>query len=644
MQTNLISFIPALPLLGFILNGGYALWVARGGSRSLEKPLAWLACLFPLGAFVLSVCLFLTLAGVSGEKVLTQSLFTWMATGLFHASFAFMVDPLSSVMLLVVTGVGSLIHFYSLGYMKGDAGFNRYFSYLNLFLFFMLLLILGDNLLVLFVGWEGVGLCSYLLIGFWFTDIQKARCGKKAFIVNRIGDFGFLVGLFFILYAFNTQSQASDPRFFDFSFMLAHKEIFTPYVLVITLCLFFGATGKSAQIPLYIWLPDAMAGPTPVSALIHAATMVTAGVYMVARLFFLYAMAPLTLEIIAGIGLGTAILAAIIALAQNDIKKVLAYSTVSQLGYMFLALGVGAPQTAVFHVVTHAFFKACLFLCAGSVIHALHHEQDIRKMGGLARTMPSTCLAFFLSTLAIAGIPPLAGFFSKDEILFHTYLHAPNIVYLLALLTAGLTAFYMFRLFAKVFLGSKRGGAPGQVPLIMRVPVLILAFLAVVGGLVGVPDVLGGHNTFFHWLEYLHPQTHEVLVSPARELGLMAISTAWAFVMGGLSLYLYARHPNWTENLKKRLQGLYQLVQHKFFVDEIYHGCIVSPLVKLSRTLLWKGSDEQLIDGFLVHGWSDVANLGARFVSRLQTGLLGHYLMTMGVGLGCLIAYFVFYL
>lgn len=648
-HTWYLYLIPALPLVGFLINATLALKGARGVSHD-EAPdhddhshahagpifPGLIGSLLPLGAFIIAAWCFLVLKMSPEGTVLTPSpLFTWMGTSLFKIDFGFLLDPLSAVMVMVVTGVGTLIHFYSIGYMRSDPGFSRYFAYLNLFLFFMLLLVLGENLVVLFVGWEGVGLCSYLLIGFWFTDPEKASAGKKAFVVNRIGDFGFLIGLFLILFAFTSQSQSSDLSFFSYAFMAAHKEIFLPFATAITLCLFAGATGKSAQIPLYVWLPDAMAGPTPVSALIHAATMVTAGVYMIARLYFIFEMAPFTLEVITIIGLATALMAALIAITQTDIKKVLAYSTVSQLGFMFLALGVGAPQAAIFHLMTHAFFKACLFLCAGSVIYALHHEQDIRKMGGLFRKMPVTAVSFLVSTLAIAGIPPFSGFFSKDEILWNAFIHASPAIYWIALATAGLTAFYMFRLFSLVFLGKEGPKGVQKVPLVMDLPVAILAFLAFFGGEFGLPEVLGGHNYFHHFLAYLStPVLHEGLEK--MELTLMAVSAGWAAFFSLTALFLY-RNRDWTRGLKSRLKIFYKISCNKFYVDEIYETLIVKPVYFISHILLWKGSDQKLIDGALVGGLGGVATVGARIVSWMQTGVLGNYLLYLWVGLALLL-------
>jgi NADH-quinone oxidoreductase subunit L len=643
LPTWTISFIPALPLLGFIINSLIGLTAARKKCAVPEWLPATIACALPLSAFVIVVLNFLSLLHGHGEATLSSGiLFNWMSTSLLNVNFAFMMDPLSGMMALVVTGVGTLIHFYSIGYMKGDEGYTRYFSYLNLFLFFMLLLILGDNLLLLFIGWEGVGLCSYLLIGFWFTDAHKAFCGKKAFVVNRIGDFGFLIGIFLIIFAFVSQSQSTDLNFLNFAFMQEHKDIFAPFAVAITLCLFMGATGKSAQIPLYVWLPDAMAGPTPVSALIHAATMVTAGVYMVARMYFLYAMAPLTLHVVAIVGLATAIVSALIAITQFDIKKVLAYSTVSQLGFMFIGLGVGAPHAAIFHVITHAFFKACLFMGAGSVIVALHHEQDIRNMGGLWKKVPATAIAFLISCIAIAGIPPFAGFFSKDEILWNTYLHAPFPFYILAVIAAGLTAFYMFRLFVFTFLGEYRGHhGVHAVPAVMNVPVLILAGLAVVGGAIGIPEVFGVSNFIHHFLGYLNPVAQTHAVDHSLELQAMGMSTLWALMMSGLGFYLYKRNLDWAKQLSVKLKPVYEFLLNKFYVDEIYNTLIIRPIHKISEIFLWQFSDKKVVDGVLVHGWTDAASFSARLVSRVQSGVMGHYLVLIWVGLIVLLVFMV---
>ncbi len=469
--------IPLFPLIGFLINGLFG--------KYLSKQLTgWIATGFVLASFICSALLFTKL---NNSDYLNIDLFNWISFGHFHISFGFLIDPLTIVMLLVVTGVGFLIHLYSIGYMHSDEAFTRFFTYLNLFIFFMLLLVMGNNYLVMFIGWEGVGLCSYLLIGFWFKNDAFNDAAKKAFIMNRIGDLGFLLGMFFMLFHFGT---------LDFNGVAQKASLLSPnstLLIGITLLLFIGATGKSAQIPLYTWLPDAMAGPTPVSALIHAATMVTAGIYMIARSHILYSMAPFTSQIILVIGAATAIFAAIIGLKQNDIKKVLAYSTVSQLGYMFCALGVGAYKAAIFHLVTHAFFKALLFLGSGSVIHAMSGEQDIRKMGGLKKALPITHLTFLIGTLAIAGCPPLSGFFSKDEILASVYVHS-SVFFIVLAFTSVLTAIYMFRLYFLTFRGSFRGTEEQkhhlhESPFSMTIPLIVLALLAAIGGFLGIPEV-----------------------------------------------------------------------------------------------------------------------------------------------------------
>jgi len=631
-----LSLIPLLPLLGFVLNSLLALTWARRKKPGAETLSSLIGCFLPLTSFVITAWAFLSLVGNHQQQFVSSgTLFTWMPTQLLTVNFSFMMDHLAAVMTLVVTGVGTLIHFYSIGYMKGDQGYARYFSYLNLFLFFMLVLVLGDNLLVMFVGWEGVGLCSYLLIGFWFTDAEKAYAGKKAFVVNRIGDFGFLIGIFIIVFALAGGSGEEGASLLSYSYMEAHKELLAPLAVIITLCMFVGATGKSAQIPLYVWLPDAMAGPTPVSALIHAATMVTAGIYMVARMHFLFDLAPFTLDVIACVGLATALMAAIIALTQYDIKKVLAYSTVSQLGFMFLALGMGAYSTAIFHLVTHAFFKACLFLCAGSVIHAVH-DQDIRNMGGLFKKMPITAATFLISTLAIAGLPPLAGFFSKDEILWFTYFNGSLAFYLIAVLTAGLTAFYMVRLFVYSFIGDYRGKHGDKVhesSLVMTVPLIILATLATIGGFIGVPEVLGGSNHIQHWLSNLGTKLDSHGDYHAIELGLMGASTAWVLLLSGVSYLLYTKNLNWALAFKGKFKIIYNFIYNKFKVDEIYNTLIIRPIYWISKNILWKATDEKIIDGVMVHGFTDAAGFSARIISRLQNGVLGSYVMYLWVGL-----------
>ena len=489
---NLVWLIPLFPLIGFLINGlGRNFW-----SKTL---VSWIGSVAILASFALSLGIFLEL-NASDVKSFTVPLFDWIQVGALRIPFSFLVDPLSSIMLLIVTGIGFLIHVYSAGYMHSDVGFAKFFAYLNLFIFFMLLLVLGSNYVVLFIGWEGVGLCSYLLIGFWFTNVNYASAAKKAFVMNRIGDLGFLLAVFFIYSTFGSVEFAN---VFPQAALLPSGSTI---LVVITLLLFVGATGKSAQLPLFTWLPDAMAGPTPVSALIHAATMVTAGIYMIARSNILFTLAPLTMNIVAIVGLSTAIVAALIAITQNDIKKVLAYSTVSQLGYMFLGLGVGAYTGAFFHVITHAFFKALLFLGAGSVIHAMHHEQDMRNMGGLKAKLPITFFTMLMGTIAISGLPPFSGFFSKDEILAHVYEHNPTL-WVIGVIGAMLTAFYMFRMLFLTFWGSFRGTKEQEKhlhesPKSMTIPLVVLAILSVFGGLIGVPEVLGGS----HWLaQFLSP-------------------------------------------------------------------------------------------------------------------------------------------
>ncbi len=498
---NALRWIVAAPLLGAALNGLL--------NRRLPRPLVGLiACGSVLVSFGLSLAAFLRLTGMPPEaRLLADHVATWFAAGAVRVDIGFAMDPLGAVMALVVSGVGFLIHVYSLGYMAHDAGFQRYFAYLNLFVFAMLTLVLADNLLLLFVGWEGVGLCSYLLISFWFDDEAKAAAGKKAFIVNRVGDFGFLLGMF-LLGATLLPHLRPGEGLLAFSTLAAHTGVLAPVATAACLLLFLGATGKSAQIPLYIWLPDAMAGPTPVSALIHAATMVTAGVYMIARLNFLYVLSPTALLVVAIVGAATALFAATIAVAQNDIKKVLAYSTVSQLGYMMLACGVASFAAGIFHLMTHAFFKALLFLGSGSVIHAMSGEQDMRHMGGLRRRLPVTFWTFLAGTFAIAGIFPLAGFFSKDEILWRAYSGQGGgiALWLVGFLAAGLTAFYMMRLVVLTFAGENRAGEEvrhhiHESPPSMTGPLVALAVLSVIGGWIGWPHFLGGENRFERWLE-----------------------------------------------------------------------------------------------------------------------------------------------
>jgi len=615
MTMNLLTLIVVLPLAGFLLNGLL-------GPRLGKGFVSVVGCGLPILAFLATVRAFMQLDGGEGAA-LVETAYTWAEVGAFPFDIAFYFDRLSGLMTLIVTGVGSLIHVYSTGYMKDDASYARYFSYLNLFLFFMLMLVLGRSLLVCFVGWEGVGLASYLLIGFWFEDPAKAQAGKKAFITNRIGDAGFLLGMFLVYHALGTLD-------FD-AINAAFQGPVAPAVSasLVGILLFIGATGKSAQIPLHVWLPDAMAGPTPVSALIHAATMVTAGVYLVARLNGLYQVAPEASQVIAVIGVLTALFAATIAVVQTDIKKVLAYSTISQLGFMFLALGVGAYGVAVFHVYTHAFFKACLFLGAGSVIHALSGEQDIRRMGGLARRIPVTFVTFAVATAAIAGLPPLAGFFSKDEILWFAFASERGgspLLWATASFTALLTAFYMFRLLWLTFLTPSRMDAKTEhhvheSPLSMTGVLVILAVLSAVGGFVHVP----------HFLEPLMPlpETDHALEHLEKPLIVIAVVTGLLGLAG--AAWVYRSGLARAERLEQRFSGLHRLLSGKYYVDELYEAVLGRPLHWISEQLFLNVGDRRLIDGSL-HGLVALAQRAAGRLSRVETGNLQFYLLLAALG------------
>jgi NADH-quinone oxidoreductase subunit L len=598
------------------------------------------------------------------ERLVTQTIFPWLVSGELHVDFALMVDTLSMVMVLVVSGVGTVIHFYSIGYMAKDDGFARYFAYLNLFMFAMLLLVTAKSIPVLFVGWEGVGLCSYLLIGFWYKDIKNAAAGKKAFIVNRVGDFAFLIGIFVVFAATlrlgNPTLDIVELR----GLVSSHPEAFAGAATVAAILFFIGATGKSAQIPLYVWLPDAMAGPTPVSALIHAATMVTAGVYMVARLSYLYLESPAAMAIVATVGTVTAVFAATIGICQRDIKKVLAYSTVSQLGYMFAAVGVGAFAAGIFHLMTHAFFKACLFLGAGSVIHAMGGEQDMLKMGALGKAMKKTSRTFLIAALTIAGVPPLAAFFSKDEILWSVFnagvgpAWLPGLLWVLLFIGAGLTAFYVFRAVYLTFFGERRYTDEAahhlhESPSVMTVPLIILAAGSVLAGIVGVPAVLGGANWFHH---YLQPSVGriapvgEVLISHAAptaqaaqahgaahgsgglEIALMALSVLAGLAGIALAHRLYVRAPAAPARIAARVQGLYRLVYNKYFVDEAYEAGVVRPGYKLSDGLLFRVIDVGIIDG-VVNGVGIFTRLFGSAVRLFQTGAVRTYALFFLFGL-----------
>ena len=621
--TFLGLLIPLLPLLGFVTNGLL-------GKYFPTSVTGWMASLAVLGAFVATVLLWWQLPAGGAFDI---DLFRWFAFGQREIAFSLAIDSLTLVMLLVVTGIGFLIHVYSIGYMHHDEGFTRFFTYLNLFIVFMLLLVMGGNYLVMFIGWEGVGLCSYLLIGFWHKTPAYNDAAQKAFVMNRIGDLGFLLGMFLMLFHFGT---------LDIQAIAAAAPALGAghgLLIAITLLLFVGATGKSAQLPLYTWLPDAMAGPTPVSALIHAATMVTAGIYMVVRSNVLFALSPLTLQIILWIGVATCLLAAIIGLRQNDIKKVLAYSTVSQLGLMFAALGLGAFASGMFHVVTHAFFKALLFLGAGSVIHALHGEQDIRFMGGLRKKIPATYVTFILASLAIAGFPLLSGFFSKDEILAHAFMHN-KVVWAILFGSSLLTAFYMFRLVYLTFFNDFRGTAETaagihESPATMTGPLVILCVLSVLGGLLGLPAVFHMPHLL---AEYLGPVTGASLafmamphhLSHGAEIALMALAGAAA-----IGMILFARNVYGSRRSlpvdEAQLAGWNKLVYHKFYVDELYDRLFTRP-VFVASSWLARIFDKRIVDGVIVAGTRAV-RLGGQALRPLQSGNTGHYIFAMVTGM-----------
>jgi NADH-quinone oxidoreductase subunit L len=598
--------IPLLPLIGFTIIG-------LGGKKLPKGLISIIGSGSVLAAFGLSLGIFLNLNGQSQ----TVQLFDWISTGSLHVDFSFLIDPLSSLFLLIITGIGFLIHVYSIGYMHDDEGYHRFFAYLNLFVFFMLLLVLGSNYLIMFVGWEGVGLCSYLLIGFWFKNTDYNNAAKKAFIINRIGDLGFLLGILLIYVLFGSVS------FGDVGTISGNAE-YRQYADLIGILLFIGACGKSAQLPLYTWLPDAMAGPTPVSALIHAATMVTAGIYMIARSSFIFEYAHITNEVIATVGVITALFAATIGIFQNDIKKVLAYSTVSQLGLMFLGLGVGATTGAVFHVTTHAFFKALLFLGAGSVIHAMSGEQDIRRMGGLRKHLPITHLTFLLGTIAISGIPPFSGFFSKDEILAGTF-EEHKIHWILGLVASMMTAFYMFRLYFLTFSGKFRGTDEQhhhlhESPKSMTIPLIILAVLSVVGGAIGIP----GSHLLDH---FLNPGSTGHHVDWTHEILLMGLATAIAVAAILLAYMVYVKRGTLPAEKEESMSRMQRIVYNKYYVDELYDAVIRKPLDFIS-TAAYRFIELPVIDGIVNGAGSTVKWLGGA-VRLLQTGHVGFYIFAM---------------
>jgi NADH-quinone oxidoreductase subunit L len=618
-MSYLVFLVPLFPLLGFLING-----LLR---KQLSKPATgFIGSGAVLVSFIVSVLLFLD---VKAGKTGVVELFDFISFGKVHIPFAFQVDQLSSLFLLIITGVGFLIHLYSTAYMHEEENqhFARYFAYLNLFVFSMLLLVLGANYVIMFIGWEGVGLCSYLLIGFWFKNNDYNNAATKAFVMNRIGDLGFLLAIFYLVAKVGSVTYSE--------VFAQAPELSVSTLTIITLLLFVGATGKSAQIPLYTWLPDAMAGPTPVSALIHAATMVTAGIYMIARSNILYTLAPASQTVVAVVGLATAVLAATIALKQNDIKKVLAYSTVSQLGYMFLGLGVGAYTGAVFHVMTHAFFKALLFLGAGSVIHAMHHEQDIRNMGGLRKYLPVTHITFLLGCIAIAGIPPFSGFFSKDEILAAAY-ESNKIYWVIGVITAGMTAFYMFRLYTTTFLGKFRGTHEQEhhlheSPAAMTIPLVVLAILAVIGGFIGIPEVFmkDGH-ALEHFLSPIFAASYKLkeahLADHSTEYMLMIVSVSLAAIAIAIAVRKFSKKPDLQE-----ADGFGKVLASKWYADEFYDAIVVKPLNALGK--FFDNVIEKSGIDWIVNGVGRSVQYGSRQLRLLQSGQVGSYVLLMIAGM-----------
>jgi NADH-quinone oxidoreductase subunit L len=649
----MLLLIPFLPFLGFLLNASFGRRVSKAAAGAV-------ACGAMVGSFVVSLAAVWQLAGLPDEsRAIANQVFTWITSGDFTAAFTLRLDPLSSVMILVITGIGSLIHIYSTAYMheESDSEYARYFSYLNLFAAFMLVLVLGSNFLVMFVGWEGVGLCSYLLIGFWYQKKSASDAGKKAFIVNRIGDFGFVLGVLLLFVRFGSV---------DFQEVARAASTLSPEtafgtVSWITLLLFVGATGKSAQIPLYIWLPDAMEGPTPVSALIHAATMVTAGVYMIGRNAVLFGHAPQTLAIVAVIGAATALMAGTIGLVQNDIKRVLAYSTVSQLGYMFLAMGVGAYAAGVFHLFTHAFFKALLFLGSGAVIHALAGEQDLRKMGGLKKDLPITYWTFLVGALAIAGVPGFAGFFSKDEILFRTYASGHPILWAVGLLTSLLTAAYMFRLVFMAFHGPRAGATSTEphanpatpahdgshahhlhdAPPAMAFALVVLAVGSAVTGYAGLTTLLGGRDRFTHYLEpSFGAAPLEEVAQHGLEGTLMLMSIAAAVAGIGIATYFFLKNRRAADQMAERFSGLRTLLLNKYYVDEIYDATVVQPIRIVSEDGLWKVVDVKLIDA-AVNGVGQTVVGSSERLRHIQTGSVRAYAASVFFGAVTILGYYL---
>ena len=612
----LVGLIILWPLAGFLFNG-------LGRNYWSKKVIAYKATGYIVASFIASIFAFLY---VQDHGATSVHYFDFINTATIKIPFDFKVDALSSLFLLVITGVGSLIHLYSTAYMKDEssAHYARDFAYLNLFIFSMLLLVLGDNYVIMFIGWEGVGLCSYLLIGYWFTNGDFNDAAKKAFVMNRIGDLGFLLAIFWIIFKLGSVSYS------EVLTAESLAKLSSADITGITLLLFVGAMGKSAQIPLFTWLPDAMAGPTPVSALIHAATMVTAGIYMITRSNILFSHSEITQTVIAIIGISTALLAATIAIKQNDIKKVLAYSTVSQLGYMFLGLGVGAYSGAVFHVITHAFFKALLFLGAGSVIHAMHHEQDIRKMGGLKSKLPITHITFLIGCIAIAGVPPFSGFFSKDEILAAAFAKSP-VYWVLGVIGAAMTSFYMFRLYATTFLGKFRGTDNQEAhlhesPMAMTLPLILLAVASAIAGAIGVPEMMGGHHWLSHQLSTIVGEPTEIGLSHAMEWILMAVSVSIAVIALLIAVIIYKKK---TDEAPTSFIG--KFFYNKWHIDELYNTAIVNPLNRFAG-FLKNIIEKQVIDG-AVNGTGKLVHYSARQLRLIQNGQVGYYILFMVLGI-----------
>lgn len=654
-MADYIWLIPVFPAVGFLINAFF-------GRKLPKRIVSWVACLALFASFVVSASIFIEFLKLPAEaRLFEKNIFDWIAAGELNAKVGFRIDALSIIMCLVVTGVGFLIHVYSAGYMHDDEGFARYFTYLNLFVFMMLTLVTANNILLMFVGWEGVGLCSYLLIGFWYKKDSASNAGKKAFIVNRIGDFGFLLGIFMLVSTLGAKGVWT----LNYAEIQQNAHLLTVgAATVITLFFFIGATGKSAQIPLYVWLPDAMEGPTPVSSLIHAATMVTAGVYMIARLNFLYVMAPITLNIVMIVGLLTALFAATIGCAQYDIKRVLAYSTVSQLGYMFVGVGAGAYAAGIFHLMTHAFFKGLLFLGAGSVMHAMSGELDMRKMGGLRKKIPVTFWTFLIGCIAIAGVPPFSGFFSKDEILWKAFAnHDGNLlIWIVGAATAGLTAFYMFRMLFNTFFGESRASEEvkhhiHESPKVMTIPLVVLAALSVVGGWVGIPHVLGGSNRFEGWLEPIFGHGKETAAPAINLIGnavaatgaeAHAASAEWSLMIAAVivalagifvAYYLYIRRPDLPASFVRSFPGVFRTLYHKYYVDELYNAIFVRGLFALGR--LFKGVvDEFIIDG-TINGIAYLLGGIGSLLRRVQAGYVQGYAFGMIIGAIFVLGYLV---